>query len=71
MKYKIIKNPLVKHSLRRAFHAWLCEKYGCLTTSNASYYSGMPQSHCRRCGRVTSLADSRCAAWIKPFNEYE
>lgn len=62
-------NPLVEQTPKVRFNQWRCKKSGCLTT--AEYYVGMPQSHCRRCGKMTYYADRKiCNPWELPRGDY-
>jgi hypothetical protein len=61
------KIPAIKKHWRR-FWEWQCKKYGCITIG--SYY-GMPQAHCRRCGKKTSYAADFCEDKIEPWGEYK
>jgi len=66
--YELIKRiSFIKKYLRK-FWEWKCKKYGHITYG--SYY-GMPQAHCRRCGRKTSYAADFCEEQIEPWGEYE
>ncbi len=54
--------------IKRAYFEWLCDKFGCITTGP---YYGMPQAHCRRCGKKTYFAADYCSDYIEPWGEYE
>ena len=52
---------------RRCFWRWQCRKYGCITTGP---YYGMPQSHCRRCGKRLWGAIDGQTEFVEPWGEY-
>lgn len=49
MRLKFIQqNKTVPESKNQKFREWWCKKFGHITTGP---FYGMPQSHCRRCGK--------------------
>lgn len=62
------KNPLVKESILRRFHRWVCLKFGCITTGEET---GLPQTHCKRCGKKTRSAADHCETWVAPWGKYK
>jgi hypothetical protein len=60
-------NPLVKESIRRKFHRWVCLTFGCISTGDET---GLPQSHCKRCGHKTYAAADHCGEWVKPWGRF-
>lgn len=61
------KIPAIKKHWR-AFWEWQCQKYGHLTSGPET---GLPQAHCRRCGRKTWHAADFCDDRVAPWGEYE
>jgi hypothetical protein len=61
--YEKCKNPLVKDTNKNRYNEFLCRKNGCIT--KASYYIGMPQSICKRCGHRNKCAASHVKEWNK------
>ena len=58
------KNPLVDDSAEDRFYEAYCRKYGCVTTG--SYYVGMPQATCCRCGHRNYCAQPQIKEWRLP-----
>lgn len=63
-----VVNPYVSDNLRRRWHVFLCRQTGCI---HSGPYYGMPQAHCRRCGKKTWSAEVNAEEWIVPWGEYE
>lgn len=58
-------NPLVEQTFSVMLKQLYCLNFGCVTTS--TYYVGLPQAHCKRCGKMTHYADKKiCDPWEKP-----
>ena len=48
----------------------ICRRWGCQEhVPPSGYYSGMPQSHCYRCGMRTGCAAQPCADFVEPIGE--
>ena len=62
--YSRCKNPLVDDSNVDRYNEYLCLKHGCITT--ASYYVGMPQATCCRCGGRNWCAAKHVEEWRLP-----
>ena len=62
------KNPLVEDTKEDRYNEWLCRTQGCITT--ASYYVGMPQATCCRCGHKNHCAQPQIKKWRLP-DRYE
>jgi len=58
------KNPLVNDTKLDRYNEWICRTYGCVTT--ASYYIGMPQATCKRCGGKNYCAQPQIPKWRLP-----
>jgi len=61
------KNPLVPDTFDQRVREWWCGVVGHIRFG--TYYRGMPQAHCRRCGMANKyMAAAWCPPWIKPYS---
>jgi len=63
-RYEPCKNPLVDDCNEDRYNEFLCGINGCITTS--SYYVGMPQATCKRCGHKNRCAQPQVKEWSLP-----
>lgn len=59
-----VRNPLVKDTFTNRIMESVCHYEGCVTT--ASYYVGMPQATCKRCGHKNHCTQPGVPEWRLP-----